>query len=206
MPDWYLRVAMPAVIGFLAAGMLAMGLIPLLTRRPALMHARWLLGFVLLAFLPGAVQPFLKRTGLGHDPGTPSRLVEWISPAMFVVLAVVFGLAMRGYVVIGVTLGSMREALFSALARLQLPYEETLGSIRLPSVPAELQVAVQSWIGTGQLKPRTRGARDVTARIAAGMRAHFASGAVELNMICPIAYVVMALLLVVTDVSLVMNR
>lgn len=206
MPNWYMRVAMPAVIGLLAVAMLAMGLRALITRRPYLFSARWMLAFVLLGYLPLAVGPLLMSVGHDHGGSGALRLVVWLQPVMFVVIAVVFALIMRGYVVIGITEASMREALFASLAELKLPHEETLGAIRLPSVPAELQVAVQSWVGTGQLKPRTRASSAVTASIAAGMNAHFRAGTTAVNMTCPIAYVVMAVLLGAMDVALVLAR
>ena len=202
MPDWYLHVVLPAILGLLAVCMLAMGLRALITRRPYIFSARWLLAFVLLGFLPSALGPLLITVGSSHVSGS-LRFMMWLQPVMVVVLAIFFALVMRGYVVIGITEASMREALFAALAQLQLPHEETLGSIRLPTVPAELQVAVQSWVGTGQLKPRTRRSGKVTASIAAGMSAHFRTGSVEVNMVCPIAYVVMAVLMGAMDVALV---
>ena len=206
MPNWYLDVAMPSLLGLMALIMLGMGLRALITRRPYLFSARWLLAFALLGFLPSAIGPMLVSTGFRHDPSTSTRVVTWMGPILFVVMAIFFAILMRGYVVIGITESSMREALFAALARLQLPHEETLGSIRLPTVPAELQVAVQSWVGTGQLKPRTRRSRAITASIAEGMQAHFRGGVAEVNMICPIAYVVLAVLLGAMDVAMVLAR
>ena len=203
MPHWYLHVAMPAILGLLAACMLAMGLRSLITRRPYVFSARWLLAFVLLGFLPGALGPLLTTFGSSPHGSGSLRFAMWLQPVMFVALAIFFALIMRGYVVIGITEASMREALFAALSKLQLPHEETLGSIRLPTVPAELQVAVQSWVGTGQLKPRTRGSSRVTTSIAEEMNAHFRTGSAEINLTCPIAYVVMAVLLIAMDVALV---
>jgi len=203
MPDWYMHVAMPSILGLMAACMLAMGLRALITRRPYVFSARWLFAFVLLGFLPAALGPVVTTIGSSHHGSDSLRFAMWLQPIMFLVISVFFALIMRGYVVIGITEASMREALFATLSDLQLPHEETLGSIRLPTVPAELQVAVQSWVGTGQLKPRTRRSSQVTTSIAAGMNAHFRRGSVEMNLVCPIAYVVMAVLLAAMDIALV---
>lgn len=205
MHESYIRVVMPCLLGVLAAWMIAMGLRALITRRPYVFSARWLLAFMLLAFAPNAVFPLLASTAIGHATSVSERVILWSGPAMFVVLAVFFALVMRGHIVMGITEASMREALFAALAELKLPHEETLGSIRLPTVPAELQVAVQSWVGTGQLKPRTRGSSAVAASVARGMNAHFKTAAVSVNLVCPIAYVVMGLLMGVMLVALVVR-
>ena len=204
MSDWYIHVAMPALLGVLSLWMISMGLRALVTRRPYIFSARWLLLFVLLAFAPNALFPLVSSLGRDRHLSASNQAVLWLGPAMFVVLMVFFSLVIRGYIAMGVTETSMREALFATLARLNLAHEETLGSIRLPSVPAELQVAVQSWVGTAQLKPRTRASREVAAAVASGMNEHFRTAPVRANLVCPIAYVVMGSLMGAMDVVLVL--
>ena len=63
---------------------------------------------------------------------------------------------LKGYVAYAVTDTSFREALLAALQKLQYPHEETLSTIRLTSIDADLQVAVQSWMGAGVIKVKQR--------------------------------------------------
>ncbi len=50
--DWTFKILIPVMLAAIALFMLSIGLRGLLTRRPFLLSARWLLLLVLLAFLP----------------------------------------------------------------------------------------------------------------------------------------------------------
>lgn len=194
MQHWYLHVFLPAIFGALAVCLLGMGLRPLITRRPYLFSARWLLAFVLLGFAPNLLMPLVFSV---HG------VILWIGPAMFLVLAVFLAMQMRGYIAMAVTESSLREALFASLIELRLPHEETLSAVRLPSVPGELQVAVQGWMGTGQLKARTRQSKGVLTEVVRTMNEHYRTRPVAVNLVCPVAYVVVGLMLLVMDGALV---
>ncbi|HEX5010882.1 MAG TPA: hypothetical protein VFY71_10815 [Planctomycetota bacterium] len=196
---------MPIVLALLAAFLMGLGLRALITRRPYVFPARWMFVFGLLAFAPNSLMPLLMRFP-DHGRDSISDLFLTLGlPAMFVVLVIMLWLTMRGYMAMAITESSMREGLFAALAEMQLPHEETLGAIRLPSVPAELQVAVQSWIGTGQIKARSRGATKLVDSIARGMNAHFQRSAAAANLTCPVLYVIMSMLLFGVDVAMVVK-
>lgn len=203
MPTWNIDFLMPTILGILALSMLAMGLWVLITRRPYLISARWLLSFVLLAFLPNALLPVMSSVLNGGVRSLSDNVLTWAGPAMFLVLAIFMSLSMRGYIAIGITESSIREALFTTLDKLALPYEEALGSVRIPSIPAQIQVAVQAWIGSGQLKASQAQSRAVLTSIASGMNEHFRQTEVRANFVTPIFYVVLALLLGVMDVALI---
>ena len=64
-----------------------------------------------------------------------------------------------------------------------MPYEESLSSIRLTSVGADLQVGIQSWIGTGQIKVKQGRHGPLLKKIVQVMKEHFRTAAVETNMI-----------------------
>ena len=64
-----------------------------------------------------------------------------------------------------------------------MPYEESLSSIRLTSVEADLQVAIQSWMGTGQIKVRQVRHRALLKEIVQVMNDYFRTSPVETNMI-----------------------
>ena len=91
--------------------------------------------------------------------------------------------SLRGYITYGVTDGSFREVLLAALEKLQLPYEESFSAIRLTSIQADLQVSVQSWIGTGIVKVKQRAHRSTLREIVNTMNEHFRTSSVSTNMI-----------------------
>ena len=90
---------------------------------------------------------------------------------------------LQGYTAYAVTDKSFREALLAALQKLQLPYEESLSVIRLTSVEADLQVSVQSWMGTGIIKVKQRGYNSVLRQVAHAMNEYFRNSSVPTNMI-----------------------
>ena len=59
---------------------------------------------------------------------------------------------MQGYTLFGITDETARDALHYGLQKLDSPYEETLTKIKLPELNTELQISIQPWIGTGQMK------------------------------------------------------
>ena len=101
---------------------------------------------------------------------------------IFPIVAVLLWLQTRGYQAFAVTGKSFRDGLLAALEKLQLPYEESLSSIRLTSVDAELQVAVQSWMGSAQIKVRPGRHGPLLEKIVQAMKEHFRNAAVETNM------------------------
>jgi hypothetical protein len=189
------RIILPVTLGVLAVAFIALGLFALVRRRPFVIHARWLLALVVLCFSPSIFMQLSLFFG-----GAPSVREALSTATLLSVLSqvVVLGfltLQMRGYIVMGTTQEAFRDALMSALSGLHLEAVESLSSIRLPAVPAELQVAVQGWIGTGQLRLRHGSHPGLLADIAAGMSAYFDTAHVKTNMITSVIYVVMGLLM-----------
>jgi hypothetical protein len=149
----------------------------------------WLLILVLLGVSPGMFQSI----GLARPVGEPGALValHLLLPIMLVVILIFAYFALRGYTAFGITDASFREALLYSLKKLGLPYEETLSAIKLLTQGADLQVAVQSWIGTAQLKMKQRRFRPVLKDIVNGMNEYYQSGAVsKVNLTCCIFYAV----------------
>jgi hypothetical protein len=91
----------------------------------------------------------------------------------------------------GVTDASFREGLLAVLAELQLPHEESLSVLRLPSVGTDLQVAVAAWMGTGQIKVKRGGQRGLLAKIAKGTNGYYRHKAVPTNLTCCVIYVLL---------------
>ena len=65
----------------------------------------------------------------------------------------------------GLQMCRFRKHSSQLLKRLQLPYEESLSVVRLTSIQADLQVSVQSWMGTGIIKVKQRTHRSTLKEI-----------------------------------------
>lgn len=191
----------------MAAFLFGIGLRGLIKKRPLLFSARWLFGFMLLAFTPQLLIPIFFW--FGRDGGV--RKVETIfliGPLMFVFLVVIFWLQMRGYFVFGVTDTSFRGAMHHALGKLGLSYEERLSAIHIPSEGLDLQVAVQSWMGTAQVKSKQGKGEQRVKELAAQMTDYFSTNNVETNMTSCVVYVVLGvfMLALVGAMSMVLNK
>ena len=166
-----------SMVGFgaMAVFLLGIGLRGFLTKRPFLFSAKWLLLFMVVVFLG----PIVTLIPSPFPFSRPWQFTNWLPILMFPVMAVFFWLQMRGYLAFGITGKSFREGLVAALEKLQLPYEESLSSIRLTSVEADLQVAVQSWMGTGQIRVRQGRHGPLLKKIVQAMNERFRASPVE---------------------------
>ena len=175
----------PILFGMMAGLFLTIGLRGLLTRRPFLFPAKWLF-VILMVVLFGPVVSLIPFAW-------PSQAMDWFPFVMFPVMAVFFWVQMKGYLAFAVTGKSFRDGLLVALDKLQLPYEESLSSIRLTSVEADLQVAVQSWIGTGQIKVRPGRHGPLLKKIVQAMKDYFRTDAVETNLIICVFFLILGI-------------
>ena len=191
-----ITVLFPLLFGVMALFFLAIGLRGIVFKKPFVISSRWFLVLVLLGFSPSILlaMPF---SGPIHSSGSLA-VVQWLTPAMLLVVAIFLYLTLRGYTAFGITDVSFREALVASLKRLDLPYEETLSTVRLPTIGADLQVAIQSWIGTGQLKMKQREFAGALSDIVRGMNEYYQGGAApKMNLTCCIFYALMGVLMAV---------
>ena len=196
-PSYFITVVFPCLFGVMALFFFAVGLRGVVTKKPFVISSRWLLGLVLLGFAPSLLQPFLfPITRLGDGSGMLA-ILSWLTPVMLIVLAVFLWFTLRGYMAFAVTDASFREGVLASLRKLELTHEERLAALRLPSVGADLQVAVQSWIGTGQLKMKQRQFGGLLGDIAKGMNEYYQSATVPVNLMCCIFYVLLGVFMVV---------
>ena len=195
-PHFVITVLFPFVFGAMALFFLVIGLRGILTKKPFLISSRWLLGLVLLGFAPALLQAVTPTPG-GDGQGILTVL-RWLNPLVLLAVLIFLSFSLRGYMAFGVTDASFREGLLVSLKELNLDHEETLAVLRLPKIGADLQVAVQSWIGTGQLKMRQRQFSGVLRDIANNMNEYYRNSPVsKVNLTCCIFYAVMGVFLAV---------
>lgn len=190
MHNFTMHVLMPASIGLVALAFIGLGLYVLVKRRPVVLHARWMLVTMLIVLLPPILQQASVMLSDQRPPAGDSGLMFAVILLMPITIVALLVVQMRGYFVFGATQESFRAGLLSALANLGLSPEETVSTIRLPSVPAELNVMMHGSMGTGQLRLRSGGSSELLARIAYGMRRHFDEAPGPTNLVSPVLHVV----------------
>lgn len=179
----------PLALGALALANIAPALYALLRGRPFIIHTRLALAIIVVAISP----LLLKFSWLSfiEDRNRNGGLAIMYLILLTLLIVVCFAaFVRRGYTVFATTQESFRDALASTLSSLNLKYEEAQSSIRLPSVPAELKISYQGWMGTGQLHIRSGGRPGLLADVARGMNAYFNSAKVKTNMAAIVRYVI----------------
>ena len=179
--DMIYSVLFPMVFGFIAIFFFGIGIRAILSKRPFLVSNRWMLSVMFVVFIPIIFQFTLQPL---------DGIMGWTHPILFGMILVMMWYQLKGYVAYAVTDTSFREALVAALQKLQLPYEESLSVIRLTSVDADLQVAVQSWMGTGTIKVKQREHRAVLREVVTAMNDYFRTSRVSTNLISCVFLVV----------------
>ena len=197
--DFYFTIfsiMVPLWCGIFALFFFVIGLRGILTKRPFLISNRWLLSVIFIALVPVILIPvFLQGSDFPF-------IIKWLNPMIFTLVLVMMCFALKGYVAYAVTDTSFREALLASLQKLELPYEEMLSTMRLTPVEVDLQVSIQSWMGTGQIKVKQRGQGSLLAEIATAMNEHFRTSAAATNLTACIFFVVMGVLMVIGGIGM----
>lgn len=180
--DFYIKVIfiiIPIVLGIMAIFFLTVGMRGILTKRPFMISNRWFLATILVVLIPSILLTVLPlfRSGVG-----PIKWLNALICGSILMVIPVLWYSLKGYAAYGVTDASFREALIAALEKLQLSYEESLSAIRLTSIEADLQVVVQSWMGSGLIKVKQRAHRSYLKEIVNAMNEYFRMSSVSINM------------------------
>ena len=186
--DIIYSVLFPITAGIMAIFFFGIGIRAILTKRPFLVSNRWMLSLIFVALVPGIVLSLKSFSG---------EIMGWTTTLLYGVILVMMWYQLKGYVAYAVTDTSFREALVAALQKLQMPYEESLSVIRLTSVNADLQVAVQSWMGTGTIKVKQRAQSSVLKQIVPVMNEYYRTSAVSTNFVSCVFLVVVGVVMAI---------
>tara|TARA_B100002003_G_scaffold232083_1_gene243622 strand:+ start:8748 stop:9341 length:594 start_codon:yes stop_codon:yes gene_type:complete len=124
------------------------GIKVIVAKKPLLIASKIFMVIMLFALLPKVILIFEYQLSSPGDLG----LIAYISPLMTFVLLAFCWIQLKGYIAIGISDESFRHSLHYALHKNSIEFEEQLSLIKLKDMKADLQVSVQSWMGTGQLK------------------------------------------------------
>lgn len=173
---------------FMVLCFLGVGIRGLITKRPFLFSAKWLLAFLIVCFCPAL-------TNILSVGNNSFQLMRVGVALLFGVSLYIFWIQLRGYIVFGVTDKSMREALLHTLKKLGVGYEETLGALKLSSGAGEIQVSVSGGMGSGMIRAKKMQDKKLFSNIAAEMNLFFRTTPVETNKTIFIIYSLLGLLL-----------
>ena len=162
------------------------------SKKPLFLDSRFFFAFMVVGFSP----QFVNTLNMSTIPGNMG-LILYLSALLFVCLLVFFWFQMKGYMAIGISDDSFRDALHFSLNKNNLPFEEQLSIIKLTSINANLQIAVQSWVGTGQIKLNKSKDTKMLHAIILSINQYYDENNVSPNNTTSIFYVVMGILMLV---------
>jgi hypothetical protein len=177
---------------------LFIGIKVVFSKRPVFMSSRYFFAFMVLAFSPQFVSTVTMFT---KDMPDKLGFILLLNPIMFICLLVFFWFQMKGYMAIGVSDDSFRDALHYSLKKNSLPFEEQLSVIKLTSINANLQIAIQSWMGSGQLKLKKSNDKTILPNIIAGINEFYIENSIKPNNITSIFYIIMGVFMLIFSVA-----
>jgi tetratricopeptide (TPR) repeat protein len=196
------RGLFPVVLGAISAAFIVIGLGVLLRKKPLMFSSKWMFALMLVCFSPQLFMLFVIPSSPGDQHGIGLVLIKWLIPLMFTVLLIFLWLQMQGYVLFGISDKSFRKALLSVLDELNLERQEELSLIRIPAAQLGIQIAIQSWMGTGQIKSKSKSGKQAFQQIIDGLKKRFARGEVETNNVTPVIYIVLGIIMLALCVAL----
>ena len=202
-PEYYdlmISIMLPVLLGIMAIFSLTTGLRGILTKRPFLISNRWWLSILFVVFIPIILLNFSLSLPSSFNP------INWVTPLIIGPLLLMMYYQLKGYTAYGVTDTSFREALLAALQKLEFSYEESLSVIRLTSVEADLQVSVQSWMGTGIIKVKQRAHQPVLREVVNAMNEYFRISSLPTNMISCVFDLVTGTIVVILAIGMFFLR
>ena len=194
-----LKVAMPLIFILMAGFFIFIALKTLIGRRPLVFSSRWLFVFMCLAFLPSIA----NSISLGFSSTRGFSMIAWLNPLMFTVLLGFFWIQMKGYMAFAISDTYFREALLASASSLGFSIEETMSRLKIKETGQEMQVAIQGWIGTAQLKSTSKESNDTVKQIANGMAKYFESTPGKMNFMTSYFYLIIGVFMVAMSVWMV---
>lgn len=189
-----MNIYFPLLFSIMALFFLFIGVTVVLNKKPIFLSSKYFFGFMVLAISPQFVNAAIMLT---NDMSENLSLVLYLNPIVLVALLVFFWFQMKGYMAIGISDDSFREALHYSLNKNNLPFEEQLSTVKLTSINASLQIAIQSWVGAGQIKLKETKNINVLPEIVGGINEYYSDNSIKPNNVTSIFYIFMGVFMLI---------
>ena len=127
-------------------------------------------------------------------------MIAWMNPLIFTVLLVFLWIQMKGYMAFAISDSYFREALLGSAESLGLSIEESMSRLKIKETGVEMQVAIQGWIGTAQLKSTGKESEDSVRQIAKGMTKYFENTTGRMNFMTSYFYLIMGVFMIAMSI------
>jgi hypothetical protein len=179
-------------------------------KKPIAFSSQWLFALMIAALLPSIIfniKDFFSELGQ-TGRYISDILMPLLISLMYFVLLFFIRIQMQGYIFIGITDETLRNALLYGLRELGVPFEEVLTKIRLPDYNTEMNVSIQSWLGSGQIRIKDKNRRPFLSDLTSRMRDYFEKDNIPLKKLTAVFYVIIGVFmtLLVIGMFMLMNR
>ena len=190
--DILFKLAFPAINIVIGVFFIFVALKTLIGRRPLLLSSRYLFAVMCLAFLPTIANSIV----MGLSSSQSFSKILWMNPLIFLMLLAFLWIQMKGYMAFAISDVYFRDALLASAKSLGYSIEETMSCLKIKETGHEMQVAIQGWIGTAQLKSTAKESNDAVRQIADGMTKYFQSTPGKMNYITSYLYLIVGVFLI----------
>ncbi len=202
LPDLVFDLLLVVPLGLMAIVFLYIALQGIVKRRPIVFSSRLFTWPITLTFAALAVAMLslqFSPSGGGFD------FLIMLQVLMFVVLLFVIWRQMQGFFVLGVAEDAFRDALIAALNELGFSHKESVKGFSIDELDDTLQVTVQDWMGTAQLRMKSKANREHLGKLAGILKVRLASEPKGANMLSTIIFGIVGVLMVVFVVSILLD-
>lgn len=128
---------------------------------------------------------------------TPVELSIFITPIMSFIVLSYFWFQMKGYIAVGVSDRTLRDAINYSLEVNKLKYEDLMTGTHLKDVNAKLDVSIQDWVATGQVKVHSIKNKGLLDALISGVNDFYRTKAIEANNDASYSYLFFSAILLV---------
>ncbi|MCX6257683.1 MAG: hypothetical protein NTW49_07305 [Bacteroidia bacterium] len=172
------------VIAFL---FLLSGTMVFINKKPLIISKRVYLSIFLIIFIGPVIE--LISNGV-------STASMYLSFGIILLMIAFMAYYLSGYIIMGVNGDDFTRALTETLTGMGYKYEMSFSSIRIKEPEMEIYIAMQSWIGSGQIRMRTKSGKEDLKRIIDSLK----SKNIKPNFITPGLYLFMGVAFIVMDI------
>lgn len=185
---------MPYFLLIISVIFTGMALFVFLRKKPLILNSVWMLIVMCLCFLPqiiSSIEILIKY---------PS-FIGILPILMFAVLIVWFVFIMKGYTIVGVDGSDFQKLFIECLNDKNYDFEQSLSTIKIKNPEIELSIAVQSWVGTAQVRYKGKANRNVLKSLMIDLN----QKDMKANYIFPIFYALIGLLIAILFISMIIK-
>ena len=171
-----------------------MALYVFMCKKPLILKTVWLFVFILLCLLPQIIQSIVLCV---KHPDLSNILL----PILLIGMIVWFTFMMKGYIIYGVDGKDFQLKLIETLKNNKYEFEESISSIKIKNPEVEFAIAMQSWIGTIQIRSKGMSNPEILKEIMHDLK----NMEIKTNILFPVFSLSVGIIIMISALSMLIN-